>query len=274
MTKTHDNAQDVTFFYISDGKKEGPVSKEDLLHLKEINTISASTLIWTKSYGSDWQEFGKTDEMRGDNAPPPVPVGSISMTWLVLLIMAPLILMLGELVLADNMNGFDENSIIYTYWIVNTFLAVMDERTLKRADHFETPKGLIFWAIFLVPVYIFIRGRRTGLNVWPFLAWIVSFTVSLIAIEPLRGSLYLGLSLPTCDAPISQTQIRSLYSQIPITLGAEVSLMKDIREVSEGTQSRTCTATIINSRAQENQISYTITEQGDEYYFEVNISSF
>jgi hypothetical protein len=262
------------FFYIVDGKKEGPVDKQELLRLKEGHTVSATTLIWTKSYGSDWKEIGKASELRDADEPPLIPDKSIPMIWLVLLVLSPIIMMFGELILTDNVDGVTDRHIYISYWVINSFLAIMDERTIKRADRFQSQKGLLFWAIFLVPVYIFIRGRRTGLGVWPFFAWIVAVSVSAMSIETLRGEIFFGLGLPTCDAPVSQTQIRGLYSQIPIVLGAEVIDLTRISELStQGTQSRKCTAVILDTRSQETRVNYTITSRNDDYYFEIEVNS-
>ncbi|WP_322893381.1 MULTISPECIES: DUF4339 domain-containing protein [unclassified Yoonia] len=263
---------DTSYYYIENGLKVGPVQKDDLQKLHKQGEVSDTTLVWNEAFGSKWRELHTTELLLDPSSPPPIPLNAIPLGWLILLILVPILMIPVELFTLeqrpDLVSGF-----FILYWIVNATIATRDQRLISNAGRVENAKGLIFWALFLVPVYIFMRGRRTGLGLWPFAGWIVSFVVGTTAVNYLPNYVYFGAGIPSCDSTISQAMIREIYPTIPFVMGGLVAQINGIREVSsQDTSTRQCSATVVDARGASRAITYSIIEAGDEYYWNVELA--
>lgn len=129
----------------------------------------------------------------------------------------------------------------------------------------------------VIPVYIFLRSKRTGKGIWPMFAWVGALVASTFVTDALPGNVYLGAGIPQCDSRATMRMVEQLYPDIPINLArAQVIDVADIEEVrfSDSFGLRECRAVVKNSIGVDTPISYSITERGDEFYYEVRFSVF
>ncbi|MGR3706824.1 hypothetical protein [Sulfitobacter sp.] len=220
--------------------------------------------------------------MRSSSEPPIVPVYEIPSHWLYLLIAVPVVMALVEAILLEsNPTLYDADRAagigFLLFFIPNTICAILDQKAVEKSGRKDAVQGLLFWIIILVPVYIFLRSKRTGKGIWPMFAWVGALVASVFVTDALPGNIYLGAGIPQCDSRAKLRMVEQIYPDIPINLSrAQVIDVADIEEVrfSDSSGLRECRAVVRNSRGLDTPINYSITERGDEFYYEVQFAGF
>ena len=267
------------YYYVIDGDRKGPTSLDVLKEKYELGELSERTLVWTKTFGDDWKKLEDLHSIRPPNEPPLVPEEAIPNRWLYLLISVPLLMGFVEVVLLESVPVLYNSSnglILALYWLPNTICALLDMQCVQSSGRKDATKGLLIWLILIVPVYIFLRSRRTGKGVWPVVSWIAAFVLGIFVTEALPTSVYMGAGMPRCDSRVSISMVEEIYPDIPFVDGAQVIDVREIAEVSSDSSDglRECRATIADTRGEVIPVVLTITEIGEEFYFELEVNEF
>lgn len=171
-----------SWFYESNGQRNGPISKSEIVALIKSSIITSDTPIWKQGFPG-WLRLEDTDLARhlDKNVPPPLVGDHINNTVVWVLAFAPLIgtflagLIAGIIAKGNEAEAlYDLKSFKYTIMIflLNTALSIIDEKQLKKAGHNTNKfKG---W-VWLVPVYLYQRARATKQNLSYFIVWIICF---------------------------------------------------------------------------------------------------
>ncbi|WP_375698410.1 DUF4339 domain-containing protein [Pseudophaeobacter sp. TrK17] len=270
------------WFYIIGGERLGPVTFSDLKARYENGELTEKTLVWTKSYADDWKRIAEVPGMREASEPPLVPTGEIQNHWLYMLILVPLVMSFVEAILMRtgtdtfNTGGMPGLSFLL-FFFANTICALFDQNAVERSGRKDAADGLLVWILLLVPAYIFLRSKRTGLGSGPLFAWIGMLVLGGFISVAWPGSGYTMSGLPKCDSRASMSMIEDLYPNIPINFAnAEVVKITDIKEVkySEALGQRECSATVQNTSGTATPIALTISETNNQFYFQVRFSNF
>ena len=267
------------YYYVIDGDRKGPASLGTLKEMYKRGKITERTLVWTKTFGDNWRKLEEINGIRSPNEPPLVPEEAIPNRWLYLLISVPLVMGFVEVVLIESIPVLYNSSnalFLALYWLPNTMCALLDMQCVQSSGRKDAAKGLLIWVILIVPVYIFLRSRRTGKGVWPVLSWIAAFVLGIFVTEALPTSVYMGAGMPRCDSRVSISMVEEIYPDIPLVVGAQVIDVREIAEVgSDGSNGlRECRATITDTRGQVVPVALTITEIGEEFYFELEVDEY
>jgi hypothetical protein len=171
------------YHYEKNGNRIGPVEKEEIQKLIDNNILDRDSKIWCKEF-ADWMSINETDFDISQLPPPPLTGSSLNNTYIWILAFAPIIGLILEYTLAYATSSSDyvaENNVDNgKYWIVtmvlNVLLCWLDEKQLSKSGHDTSKfKGLLW----LVPVYLYIRCKKTKVQFAPFIIWIVMFILSL-----------------------------------------------------------------------------------------------
>ncbi len=70
------------WWYVSNGQRQGPISKDDLYRLLIDGSLSANSLVWNRDM-KRWQAIGRIDELASllPSTPPAIPNKSAGMRW-------------------------------------------------------------------------------------------------------------------------------------------------------------------------------------------------
>lgn len=191
MTQTID---DTEWFYNSRGTKQGPVTAADLRLLFKTRKIDPETHVWRKGL-TDWipiRDAALIEELT--SAPPPLSGKLIGngLVWTVAfmpLVFAVLNYFIVQSEITDAMShtGINPGSPYFPAisglpWYIpaaiNGLLCLWDERRLSKAGY--SSAWLTVGALFLVPIYLFVRASR--LKQFPYygIVWLVMMVVSLL----------------------------------------------------------------------------------------------
>jgi len=273
-SKSKVSSQD--WYYVERGERKGPVGAETLQSMFERGLVDENTRVWTESFGNDWKPIHQVSALRNAGQPPLVPASEIPNVWLYLLISVPVVMTVVEAsttLSADGQAGLG----FLLFFIPNTICAILDQKVVERSGRKDSVKGLFLWIIILVPVYIFLRSKRTGLGLWPGFAWIGALVASIFISDMLPRNIYFGTGIPTCDSRTTMGMIEEIYPKIPINLvRATVIDVSDVQEISFSEQPavRECSAIVRNSSGLDTPIAYSISERGDQFYYEVRFAGF
>jgi hypothetical protein len=177
------------WYYTANGLREGPVTDTTIQDLVQKGTITADTQVWRKGM-SAWQELRESELGRFvASEPPPISGQLINNTLVWIVAFLPLVFGIIDAVIAhDNQVnaiahfsfGFPENQIPDLPWFipvgVNCGLCLVDETWLKRAGYGSG--WLKFFAVVLVPVYLFARAKRLKQRPSYAIAWVCIFVLS------------------------------------------------------------------------------------------------
>ncbi len=172
------------WYYVERGKRAGPVTAEELILLSERSAIRRDTPVWNSKL-EDWIPFQNSElaTKSPPTLPPPVASAFIS-NWVVwCLAFSPLLLAVIDATLVQiKLEGLarggwwnlielrDQGGLLtvnqrrveglpwYITWAVYAIPALIDERKLKAAGH--STKYMPLWAVFVTPVYLFVRAYR------------------------------------------------------------------------------------------------------------------
>lgn len=267
------------WFYIHGGDRNGPVILQELKEMYENNRLSEQTMVWTKEFGDNWKCLEEVAEIRNYDEPPLVPLSAISNFWFYLLVAVPIMGAILETIMMEidpeNFSSETGNVGIMIFIGMNVIFGMLDERQIKKSGRKDLAQGIGVWALMIVPVYIFLRGRRTGKGAWPLLGWISALFIGIYAAETLPSQYYFGTGVPSCESKTSISMIEEIYPDIPINfVNASVVNVSVIVETGYNDESkiRSCAAIVRNSASLDTPILYTISEEGDQYYFEVEFN--
>lgn len=269
------------WFYIVGGERLGPVAFSDLKALYEDGELSERTLVWTKDFADDWKRISEVTDIREDNEPPLVPTTEIPNRWLYMLVAVPLVMSLVEAGTTEaGLEGFSAADLpglaFMLFFLANTIFALLDQNAVERSGRKDAVNGLLGWILFLVPVYIYLRSKRTGLGVVPLLGWLGALIVGSFLTTSFPGMVYLGSGLPTCESRTTNKMIMDLYPQIPLNFTrAEVVNIHKVAEInySEALGQRQCTAVVQNTSGRGTPVVVTISEQDGQVFYEVRFGS-
>ena len=269
------------WYYIERGESKGPVVAKALQSMIESGVIDENTRIWTESFGDDWKTIDQVFTLRNEGQPPLVPDSAIPNVWLFVLISVPVVMALVEAVILEsntslNADGAEVLS-FFLFFIPSTICAIFDQKTVERSGRKDAVAGLFLWILLIVPVYIFLRSKRTGLGWWPGFAWIGAVVASIFVAEMLPRTVYLGAGIPACDSRATMGMIEEIYPEIPINLVSAVVIdVYDVQETSFSEQRavRECNAIVRNSNGVDTPIEYSISDRGDQFYYEVGFAGF
>jgi len=180
---------DLEWFYQHEGKKLGPVTDEQLVQLHLENKISDDTLVWRKGF-QEWLSIAKSGlvappiDTPGRSPAPPIEADKKEAQsqpktakpfnlWVWVVAFLPLIL----LPFSWNLSEQDALGIGLLVPLAAYALFIwLDERALKNAGY--VIKGGLFW-LLLVPVYLFVRAKRTKQIPLYGIVWLVCFVISM-----------------------------------------------------------------------------------------------
>lgn len=168
------------------GKRLGPVARDDVERLIGEDRIERSTLVWNPAMPA-WARASTTElvGLFGDR-PPPMPASEINRAAIYVLAFVPLLGSIVEVVashyLADRVQLTPAELQSHWGWIgfylvVNGIFGELDEHYLERAG--LKIRGAVVLSAILAPVYIFMScrtvarhaDRRGWLAYTPFLLW-------------------------------------------------------------------------------------------------------
>lgn len=140
------------WYYVSQGKRLGPVTQESLLGLLHDGKVFADTPVWHKGLPT-WLPVHEAG--LAPDTPPPLKADAIS-DWAVWLIaFLPILLVLGR-----NLIGYGLGASFVVAFLLYSTLALIDLNMIKRAGHDTRTLGQ-GW-IFFVPVYLWKRAKILG----------------------------------------------------------------------------------------------------------------
>ncbi|MGR3761728.1 DUF4339 domain-containing protein [Roseobacteraceae bacterium NS-SX3] len=270
------------WFYIIGGERLGPVTFPDLKTLYDNGELTEKTLVWTKDFADDWKKAADVPGMREASEPPLVPTTEIQNHWLYMLISIPLVMSFAEAILMrSGMNLFSLGDLpgltFLLFFFANTICALLDQNAVERSGRRDAVNGLLLWILLLVPAYIHLRSKRTGLGSGPLVAWIAALVLGGFIAVAWPGDIYLGSGLPKCDSRTSISMIKDLYPKIPLNFAnAKVVSVTDIKQISysETLEQRDCRAVVQNTSGRATPIALTISEQDSQIYFHVRFAGF
>ncbi|MCE6959595.1 DUF4339 domain-containing protein [Cereibacter sphaeroides] len=258
------------FYYMVNGERTGPVSQEEMRRLFDVRLLTADTLIWQKSFGSEWRKCGNGTAF-GLNAPPLPPLDNRSFYAALVLPFATLtldaILMTNSVLYADML----PLQLVLTFVPVFA-LILLDVTLLRRSGREDATRFLLLAGLFFPPVYFWMRGKRTGLGLKPFAAAIAVLIAAGTINTVLTGSAaaYLETGFPGCDTPMSRETVMDILRDLAGKDRADqIQDVYDMRETSfdPSLPERVCTARVDLIDEVGAPIVYTITVKRGDYYY-------
>ncbi|MEF2965848.1 DUF4339 domain-containing protein [Paenibacillus sp. M1] len=161
------------WFYALRGERLGPVSRHELLDLYKSEKVFLTTKVW-KSGMSEWADISQTDLIDLSSEPPPLKAEDINNTLVWILAFTPILGTLLEYIISGAI-GAASGSLWFITLVLNTILCVNDKRKLKKAGY--NTKAMLFWAIFLVPVYLFRRAHLLKQKNVYAIVWCITFVI-------------------------------------------------------------------------------------------------
>ncbi|WP_158168534.1 DUF4339 domain-containing protein [Methylobacterium mesophilicum] len=263
------------WYYERGGERLGPVIAEKMQSLISAGDIAPETLVWNTSFGTTWRRAGDTELMAADIAgPPPLPTTHVSDAYAWLLALVPAIGAVVERAIADNGTQLSWKAVMLAYFGANTALSLLDANKINKAGRNPNNINLGRW-FWLIPAYLYQRSRTLFQNQKFLIIWLVTFFGAMVWQTPglLKGEVYLGFGLPTCNSASSVNQVKKIFGDIPLVkmYGVTAIDLTAINELSKNDKSRQCSGSVAASNGNTIAVRYTITEQGESYYYNVNI---
>jgi GYF domain 2 len=168
---------DGEWYYSREGKRYGPAADDLLRKLVVARTLVRDTPVWRAGM-ADWVPASQTEInslFSLDAKPPPLMGESVNNSIVWILAFVPLLAAFVEYFLA----AATESPQTKFWWIaipMNIVLCLADSRKLKHAGH--DTEGMFVWALFLVPVYLFVRASRLKQNPVYGFVWLATFFIS------------------------------------------------------------------------------------------------
>jgi hypothetical protein len=165
------------WYYAKDGERHGPVTEAELQSAYISNLIDDSTKIWSQGYPA-WIPLRNSNVRFIKEAPPPLSGAELNNVWVWLLVAAPIITSVAEVMFQRNVGSSGGASFPWLLALgLNSTFSALDEKAVKAGGYRPTSMWL---GVLLVPVYAFMRGARTGRGQLYGWLWILSFLISII----------------------------------------------------------------------------------------------
>jgi hypothetical protein len=184
------------WFYAQGGQRKGPVAADELRELLAALTIEGETPVWRKGM-ADWQPLRTTEiGTHLKDTPPPIAASDVNNGLVWVLALAPIAYLLLDLAILNKGNAhiiqWQDDTPVYDsffvtfmsplIWLIplltNATLGLFDNQQLKRAGY--DSEWLRLFAVFLTPVYLFVRAQHLRQTPAYGIVWIASFIVSLV----------------------------------------------------------------------------------------------
>lgn len=260
--------------YISGGSSSEPASKEKILDLITAGDLTTSSKVWS-NHLTEWTKISDIPELlklSSNGAPPALDAKDMKNFWFYALIVAPMIVSFILLVITESTEIMKGEYDFFAFMVVNTLLATADQTAMRRAGQSTKAKGLLIWALILIPVYVWMRARRTGMSAWPLVLWFCSVFGGGFVTEVLPEYMHFGIGTPTCESATSKSMVTDLYGQI-VQYQSQVLRFAEISETSfdEANSTRVCQARAETTTGMEANLEYVITEAEGEYDYIWNL---
>lgn len=163
------------WFYESNGNRVGPVDIEEVRAKYDIGIINDNTEVWRPGY-SDWKKIRETEvfEQIGISTPPPLSGSKVNNSFVWILAFVPVIGAIFLYFIRLNFNDIPSYVDTILFIILNSIFAGIDEYKLKKAGY---EAHNFFWAIFLVPVYLWKRATIAKQSRSYFWVWVIVFVL-------------------------------------------------------------------------------------------------
>jgi hypothetical protein len=170
------------------GSKTGPISLPQMEALAKSEKIDRNTHVWKQGM-KEWQPLRETElsSLFAESLPPPVPAALVnnSLVWIVAFI--PLITAIAEAALT----GPSPNYLGYTIpapkvhipwfviWPIYAGICLWDDRILRKSGY--STRAMAWFAVLLVPVYLFMRAKKLKQRPYYGFVWIVCLIIAVLA---------------------------------------------------------------------------------------------
>ena len=160
------------WFYVCGSDRTGPVSLEEIKQLIGKGYIKRDTCVWNNSMG-DWKEAGRVTELYEEFGAiaPSIPMKSVSSAYAWALATIPLLASYNACMLTSN-----EYIITAIAVGLNILFFALDCREINKSG--DDPGNWIWTGLFLVPVYLFIRGKKMGRQYGYGVTWCILFVLT------------------------------------------------------------------------------------------------
>ena len=273
------------WFYEKNGTRQGPVTIETLRQVYDRGEIFLSTLVWNGSFGTEWRPLSSAAVLEEKSIqPPPLPKSSINGIYAWIYALVPLIGLAVQKVIEAQTSGIDSNVLpllLLGYGVSYAVLGYLDARQIElsgRSNDFTVLNRdflALNWLLVVAPAYLFQRARALREKQLLLGVWIAAFIGSIFIQDPLilKNGVYLGVGIPSCDTSVSLNQVKNVFDQIPLVVsqGQKAVSVTDPVEIAKDDKSRTCVANVQTVAGSTVRVQYRISEQGNEYYYEVRI---
>jgi hypothetical protein len=179
------------WYYVERGVRKGPVSTSAIKDMIARKVLEPDDQIWRKGM-KEWQSI-RNSELSDlvEAEPPPVSGEHINNTLVWVLAFLPLVFGIIDAALASGPEVQVARALAlgigqdftppHVPWLIpllfNVALGLWDERWLKNAGHSD--KWMRGFAVFLMPVYLFVRAKRLKQRPWYGLVWVGCFVLSI-----------------------------------------------------------------------------------------------
>ncbi len=248
--------------YSANGRKFGPLSREDLISHFADGRITGTTLVWTSEFGPSWKQYSDAIPDHHGTTPPPLPASAVNDFWAWCLTVVPIAGALVEVALQPSQEIL--TFILITYAAINGLVAFADQKAIEGSGRKRAP---IWAAILIVPLYLYLRNKWLGKRQITLAVWCLSFAASIYVTNGFQNPLT-SLGLPSCSAAISTQKVSELFPQIPMNfVKLQVKDIRDIREVSNASGTRECTAQVVSNKDSTHAVRFTIENRGADFYY-------
>lgn len=270
------NVKDDCWHYEKNGSRFGPVSDKEIADKVAKGDLSNETLVWNEGWGSDrnWKQVKETEIIKNIqySGPPPLPANRIDNSLVWALVGVQIAGTLIEIILQQSIPGFSSLWIYMTiaYFIVNSGLALKDSENIKKSGN-NDKIGFWFW---LIPVYLYKRAKSLGQNLRYFWAWIGAAFIGMLLVGAAESSdTYLGVGTPACSSSAVTKLAKNVFDDIPAaqSQGIRALSLTNIEEIESDDGSRLCEGDILTLDGGSYFVNYEITDQGDEFYVELEV---
>jgi hypothetical protein len=192
---------DSEWYYVSNGARNGPVAATVIGELIARKQLDSTDLVW-RSGLADWQMIRESDlGFIVSNEPPPLSAANVSNAIVWVLAFLPLILGFVEVGMALDFNSkndpfgfrspagkpYEGPEVHYRlYFFSYILMSGIDLERVRRAGYRLGWKTAIL-ALFVTPVYLFLRAKKLKQRPTYAIAWIVFSILSAIMVVAARG---------------------------------------------------------------------------------------
>lgn len=169
QNKTDAGSENLQWFYVIGSDKFGPVDLNEIKRLIKEGHITRETYVWNNQM-RDWTEACRVKKLSDELGivSPSIPMKAVSSAYAWALATIPLLA-------SYNAYMFTSNEYIITAIAIglNILFFALDCRELNKAG--KDPGNWIWTGLVLVPVYLFVRGKKMGKQYGYGITWVLLF---------------------------------------------------------------------------------------------------